>query len=151
MAAIPRGREGPHLSAIDELAKLSRELAEAVHGAVVDFDGFGWTMNPAGREPRNGILTYTLDDSNIFIPPDSVERIERRAIVLPPAVSTDLMARATVDLDKIDVDLLYRESEWVSVRQLIAKPYSALKLDFETLHRGIANSGDSDRVMFGSR
>jgi hypothetical protein len=36
----------------------------------------------------------------------------------------------------------------VSVRQLLAPPFSLLKMDFGTIHRGVANQGESDRVMF---
>ena len=36
----------------------------------------------------------------------------------------------------------------VSVRQLLAPPLSILKMDFGTIHRGIANQGDENRVLF---
>ena len=32
--------------------------------------------------------------------------------------------------------------------QLLAKPFSVIKLDFGTIHRGISNTGDFERVMF---
>jgi hypothetical protein len=34
------------------------------------------------------------------------------------------------------------------VRQLQARPFSIIKLDFGTIHRGVANTGGFERIMF---
>ena len=144
------GGERVPLGRIDELDAFSRELAHSVYGrGHVEFDGYGWSVNPAGSQSQEWHIDYTFDYSTIFIP--LTRLTEQNCIqyaVLPANISTDLKARATLDLDQVDMGLLCRESDWVSIRQLVVKPYSVVKMDFKTIHRGVANSGDSDRVLF---
>ena len=44
--------------------------------------------------------------------------------------------------------LLQKALDCVSVRQLQARPFSIIKLDFGTIHRGVANTGGFERIMF---
>ena len=37
--------------------------------------------------------------------------------------------------------------DYVSVRQLLARPFSIIKLDFGIIHRGVPNTG-FERIMF---
>jgi hypothetical protein len=48
----------------------------------------------------------------------------------------------------VDLRALVQTAEWVSVRQLLAPPFAVLKMDFGAIHRGIANTGTEQRVMF---
>src|SRR5262245_193073 len=107
---------------IDELDVFSRNLADHVYGpGHVEFDGYGWIVNPAGSEQQLWHIDYTLDYSTIFIP---LSRLTAdnclQYAVMPAAIPVGLLAQATTDLDKVDMDLLCRESDWVCVRQLIA-------------------------------
>ena len=43
--------------------------------------------------------------------------------------------------------MLQKALDYVSVRQLQARP-SIIKLDFGTIHRGVANTGGFERIMF---
>ena len=44
--------------------------------------------------------------------------------------------------------LLQKALDCVSVRQLQARPFSIIKLDFGTIHRSVANTGGFERIMF---
>jgi hypothetical protein len=46
------------------------------------------------------------------------------------------------------LDPLVEACDYVSVRQLLARPFSIIKLDFGTIHRGVANTGGFERIMF---
>lgn len=134
---------------IDAVDALSRAIAARVYGTDVQFDGYGWITNPTGSRTQEWHVDYTHDYSTVFIPLSPLtERNSLQYVVLPPDVPPDVYARATADLDVVDVDLLCRELDWVSIRQLIARPFSVLKMDFGAIHRGIANTGGYDRVMF---
>jgi hypothetical protein len=67
---------------------------------------------------------------------------------LPRSLPCEAYRRATSNLDAVDLPALVQTGEWVSVRQLLTKPFSVIKLDFGAIHRGIANTGDYDRVLF---
>jgi len=138
------------LQNIDAVDAFSRTLADQVYGAgEAEFDGYGWIINPTGSRMQDWHVDYTNDYSTIFIPLSPLAECNSlQYAVLPPDLPAELYARATADLDRVDLDLLYRESEWVSIRQLIARPFSVLKMDFGAIHRGIANTGSYDRVMF---
>ena len=43
---------------------------------------------------------------------------------------------------------MHRHSDFVSVRQMLASPFSITKMDFGTIHRGIGNTGDFGRTLF---
>ena len=133
---------------VDELDAWSRELT-AHYGPGVELDGYGLIVNPVGSSPQDWHVDYTMDYGTIFIPLTELrpENALQYAIV-PPDLDEGAYRRATENLDDVDLRLLARESEWVSVRQLLAPPFSILKMDFGTIHRGIANQGDEDRVLF---
>lgn len=145
-----RADEWIELSNIDAVDRFSRALADEVYGpGVATCDGYGWIINPTGSRTQEWHVDYTDDYSTIFIPLSLLtERNSLQYVVLPPDVPADVYARATADLDNVDVDLLCRDAAWVSIRQLVAPPFSVLRMDFGAIHRGIANTGGYDRVMF---
>ena len=132
----------------EELDAWARQLA-GHYGPDVDLDGYGLIVNPVGSTAQDWHVDYTLDYATIFIPLTELrpENALQYAI-LPVGTPDAVYRRATADLDAVDLRLLAREGDWVSVRQLLAPPFSILKMDFGTIHRGIANQGDSDRVLF---
>ena len=133
-----------------EVDAFSRTLAERVYGAgTAEFDGFGWIINPVGSQVQEWHIDYTHDYSTIFIPLSPLTPLNSlQYVVLPEDLSGAVYDAATADLDNVDVNRLCRESPWVSVRQLIAPPFSVIAMDFGAIHRGIANTGGYDRVMF---
>ncbi len=135
---------------VDELDLWARRLMEQHYDrSTVELDGYGLIANPVGSTAQNWHIDYTADYSTIFIPLTelSAENALQYA-VLPQSVSAEEYRRATEDLDAVDLRGLVRNSEWVSVRQLLAPPFAVLKLDFGAIHRGIANTGKEDRVLF---
>jgi hypothetical protein len=128
----------------------ARELAKSHYDAAeVELDGYGLITNPVGSAAQDWHIDYTNDYSTIFIP--LTELSPENALqyaVLPRSAPRDAYTRATENLDVVDLAALARACEWVSVRQLLAQPFSVIKMDFGTIHRGIANTGGYDRVLF---
>ena len=145
-----RADERIALTNIDDVDRFSRALADEVYGVgTATCDGYGWIINPTGSRTQEWHVDYTDDYSTIFIPLSVLtDRNSLQYVVLPPDLPADVYARATADLDNVDVDLLCREAAWVSIRQLIAPPFAVLRMDFGAIHRGIANTGPYNRVMF---
>src|SRR5262249_20604475 len=94
-------------------------------------------------------IDYTMDYSTIFVPlTDVTPENALQYAVLPGSMPRQAYEKAAANLDVVDLPALVRAGAWVSVRQLLAKPFSVVKLDFGTIHRGIANTGSYDRVLF---
>ena len=143
-------REKLAIDCVEEVDRWARELLPLHFDAsVVELDGYGLIANPAGSSAQEWHIDYTADYSTIFIPLTeiSAENAMQYA-VLPRSMPQEAYRQATADLDVVDLPALVQAGEWVSVRQLLAKPFSVTKLDFGTIHRGIANTGDYDRVLF---
>ncbi len=85
---VPIGRP---IRRIDEMAAFSRELVDAVYGrGQVEFDGFGWTINPAGTRAREWHHGYTRDYSKTFIPLSPLtESNSLQYLMLPEDISAD--------------------------------------------------------------
>jgi hypothetical protein len=138
------------IACVEDVDRWARELLELhFDTSVVELDGYGLIANPAGSNAQEWHVDYTADYSTIFIPLTeiSVENAMQYA-VLPRSLTREAYREATANLDRVDLQALVQAGEWVSVRQLLAKPFSLIKLDFGTIHRGIANTGDYDRVLF---
>lgn len=139
-----------NIACVEEVDGWARELLKLhFDTAMVELDGYGLIANPVGSSAQEWHIDYTADYSTIFIPLTgiSVENAMQYA-VLPRSLPREAYRQATANLNAVDLPALVRAGEWVSVRQLLAKPFSLIKLDFGTIHRGIANKGDYDRVLF---
>jgi phosphatidylglycerophosphate synthase len=138
---------------IDGVADLDRWARQFVarhyDSAEIDLDGYGLIANPIGSSAQRWHVDYTMDYSTIFISLTDVsaENALQYAVV-PPDLPAAAHARARTDLDAVDVDGLVRDAAWVSVRQLLVKPYTPIRMDFGTIHRAVANTGSYDRVLF---
>ena len=147
-----RSGEGKKLGVarIDELDAWVRQLTKSIYaGEDIILDGYGFIVNPTGTKSQPWHIDYALDYATLYVPmspltPDNAIQY----VVLPPTLSADAYARATTDRDHINFDELLRHSDFVSVRQMLASPFSITKMDFGTIHRGIANTGDFDRTLF---
>jgi phosphatidylglycerophosphate synthase len=134
----------------EEVDRWARELLKLhFDPSLVELDGYGLIANPVGSNAQEWHIDYTADYSTIFIPLTelSVENSMQYA-VLSRSLPREAYRQATANLDAVDLTALVRAGEWVSVRQLLAKPFSLIKLDFGAIHRGIANTGDYDRILF---
>jgi hypothetical protein len=135
---------------VPEIDRWARDLVNRVYtGADVECDGYGFIINPVGSKAQPWHVDYTMDYSMIFIP---LSRLTPQNClqyaVLPPNAPAAAHAAVAANLDVVDLDALVELCDYVSVRQLLARPFSMLKLDFGTIHRGVANTGDFERVMF---
>jgi len=138
------------IACVEEVDRWARELLKLhFDTSVVELDGYGLIANPVGSNAQEWHIDYTADYSTIFIPLTelSVENAMQYA-VLSRSLPREAYRQATANLDAVDLPALVQAGEWVSVRQLLAKPFSLIKLDFGTIHRGIANTGDYDRILF---
>jgi hypothetical protein len=138
------------IARIDELDRLARAMATTYYeGEDVVLDGYQIINNPVQSKSQQWHMDYTLDYSNLFVPLSPLTPHNAlQYLILPPSLPEEVYRRATTNLDHIDFDDLVNNAEYVSVRQLLAKPFSVIKLDFRTIHRGIGNTGDFDRIMF---
>src|SRR5262245_24865147 len=133
-----------------ELDRWARELvAQAYAGEGVEIDGYGFIINPVNSKAQPWHVDYTMDYSTIFIPLSKLttQNCLQYAVLSPdlPRTASDAFA---ADLDVIDLDALVEAGGYVSVRQLLARPFSIIKMDFGTIHRGVANTGDFERTVF---
>lgn len=144
------GAEPMDLPGVAALDPVVRELAaRAYAGEDAEFDGYGFIINPVGSKAQPWHVDYTMGYSTLFIPfckltPQNCTQYA----VLPKEVPAAARERIAGNLDVIDLDALVEACGHVSVRQLLARPYAILKMDFGTIHRGIANTGDFERIMF---
>ena len=136
-----------HIEAVDALA---RSMVEKYYGKdKVELDGYGLIVNPVGSKEQAWHLDYTTDYSTILIPLTRVTPNNMvQYLVLPPTFSAEERAKLVSDPNEVAFDLLAAHCDYVSVRQLIARPFSVIKMDFGTIHRGIANTSGDDRLLF---
>lgn len=145
------GGAGPMaLEGVPALDRWTRTLADRVYaGEGATCDGYGFIINPVGSRAQHWHIDYTRDYSTIFIPLSRLTTQNcTQYAVLPPNVSPAALAQATANLDRVDFDTLAAVCDYVSVRQLLAPPGAIIRMDFGTIHRGVANTGDFERVMF---
>lgn len=138
------------IARIDELDAWARGMADSAYPEdSVELDGYGWMINPIGSRAQEWHIDYTLDYSNLLIP---LARLTvhncTQYLVLPSALSGETWSRATADLDRVDIEYLVDHCDYVSVRQLIVKPFSIIKLGFQVIHRAVGNTGDFHRPVF---
>ena len=113
-------------------------------------DGYGFVVNPKGtRRHQPWHVDYTTDAAAIWIPMTPfTEKNATQYIALPSHTPRELLEQVASDVDEVDVDALVRELGSVIVQQAIAEPMSILYMGRGTIHRGVPNTGDEDRVVF---
>ncbi len=149
------GDEG-HLP-IADVQKLDRWARSLVTQCYADgeaeCDGYGLMMNPIGTQSQGWHLDYGLDYSTIFIPLTELtpENATQYLVCLDEAAAAardNALAGRNHAYETVELSSLMATGGSISVRQLLAPPFSVLRMDFGTLHRGVANTGDFDRVLF---
>lgn len=129
---------------IDELDSWCRETARRLYaGEAVEIDGYGLIVNPIGSQAQDWHIDYTQGYSTIFIAMSEITAENALQYVVCPEPPRELP-----DLDRIDLRALARIYPWLSVRQLLAAEWSLVRMDFGAIHRGVANTGSHDRIMF---
>jgi hypothetical protein len=134
----------------EELGRWTRSLVDQIYaGEGVQFDGYGFIINPLQSKTQPWHVDYTMDYSTIFIPLSRLTTHNcTQYAVLPPDAPEAARRTIAADLNAIDFEALTEACPFVSVRQLLARPFSIIRMDFGTVHRGVANTGDFERIMF---
>jgi hypothetical protein len=144
----------------DSLALTDKALAAELHawclkaseayaekGAIMD--GYGFVVNPVGSNPQAWHVDYTTDASAIWIPlTQFTDRNATQFITLPDTTPEDALEKVASNVDDVDVAALARSVDHFQVQQIVAKPMSVLYMGRGTIHRGISNSGDDNRISF---
>jgi phosphatidylglycerophosphate synthase len=143
-------REKLPIGCIGELDLWARNLVTTHYDrTVVDLDGYGLIANPVGSKEQAWHVDYTMDYSTIFIPLTEVSTENAfQYAVLPHGLQPDAYRRAVADLNAVDLCHLVQAGNWLSVRQLLAPPFTLIKMDFGAIHRGVANTGNYHRLLF---
>jgi len=137
------------IARIAELDAWVLHTARTHYGADIVLDGYGLIVNPVGSALQAWHLDYTVDYSTIFIPlTDLTPENALQYLDLGDDVPEGAYRLAVTDPDKVDLSPILQSGGTIGVRQLLAPSYSLLKLDFGVIHRGIANAGPSERVVF---
>ena len=131
------------------LDKWSRKAALKYCGSNAIIDGYGFAVNPMGSEYQPWHIDYATDCANVFIPiTPHTEKNAMQYITLPPDTPEDVLEQVASDTDKVDIDALERGVDYLIVQQVIAKPMSVLLMGRGTIHRGVPNTGEDQRVTF---
>ncbi len=112
----------------------------------------GWLWlrgEPVGSKPQVWHVDYTTDAAAIWIPlTQFTDRNATQFITLPADTPEDALEAVASNVDHVDVDALARHVDHLQVHQIVAKPMSVLYMGRGTIHRGITNSGDDNRISF---
>ena len=129
----------------DWCLRASGQFAEK--GAIMD--GYGFVVNPIGSKQQVWHVDYTTDAAAIWIPlTQFTDRNATQFITLPETTPDDVLEQVASNVDAVDVDALARSVDHFEVHQIVAKPMSVLYMGRGTIHRGISNSGDDNRISF---
>lgn len=129
----------------DWCAAASGEFAE--QGAIMD--GYGFVVNPVGSNPQAWHVDYTTDAAAIWIPlTQFTDKNATQFITLPETTPDEVLERVASNVDAVDVAALARSLDHFEVHQIVAKPMSVLYMGRGTIHRGISNAGDDNRISF---
>jgi len=124
-------------------------LPEHYPDELVEVDGIGFIVNPMGSRTQPWHLDYTRDYATVFIPLTPINSDNAtQYVTLSPDTPLEAYARATANLDVVDLEPLINGSSGITICQKVARPFSILKMDFETIHRGISNAGTFHRINF---
>ena len=131
------------------LDKWCRKAARKYCGRNAIIDGYGFAVNPRGSQYQPWHIDYATDCANLFIPMTPfTNKNATQYIALPSNTPEDVLEQVASDTDKVDVDALERGIDYLVIQQVVARPMSILYMGRGTIHRGIPNTGDDDRVVF---
>ncbi|MDP2801475.1 MAG: hypothetical protein Q8O26_06285 [Phreatobacter sp.] len=126
-------------------ATASGQFAE--QGAIMD--GYGFVVNPIGSKPQVWHVDYTTDAAAIWIPlTQFTDKNATQFITLPEGTPDEALEKVASHVDEVDVEALARSVDHFQVHQIVAKPMSVLYMGRGTIHRGISNSGEENRISF---
>jgi hypothetical protein len=112
-------------------------------------DGYGFVVNPIGSQHQVWHVDYTTDTAVVWIPMTPfTDKNAMQYISLPSSTPKKVLERVAQNVDEVDVDALAQRVDYLTVRQIVAKPMSVFYMGRGTIHRGIPNTGKEHRVAF---
>ncbi len=130
----------------DELDRWARALV-ATHYKTdgVELAGYGFTINPPGSMTQPWQSEEATERSLIFVP---LSRLTANDAVQCLVLPAEFRRTVRAAIDRIELDEVLAAADYVNVRQLQAKPFSLIKLDFGAIHRETANTEPRERSIF---
>jgi len=125
-------------------------VKELVHEVFQDWKehhiiSYGFLFSPAhSTKDQKFHIDYTFTTSNLFIPLTKVTHKNGPQYIQPLHSMPDIFNEYG-DIDNI---LEAEQISSIEIRQIVCKPFCLLQLLPGTIHRGICNSDDYDRIMF---
>jgi hypothetical protein len=113
-------------------------------------DGYGFVINPAGTKKHQvWHVDYTTDSAAVWIPMTPfTEKNATQFITLPADTPKHALEQVAINALTVDVDALAGAVDHFVIQQITAKPMSILTMGRGTIHRGIPNAGNDDRIAF---
>lgn len=131
------------------LDKWCRKAARKYCGRKAIIDGYGFAVNPLGSQYQQWHVDYSTDCANVFIPMTPfTDKNAVQYITLPSNTPEEVLEQVASDTDRVDVDALERGVDYLIVQQVVAKPMSVLRMGRGTIHRGVPNTGEDQRITF---
>jgi phosphatidylglycerophosphate synthase len=133
--------------------KLRKEVellvAKCYENCLYNIDGIGFICNPVNSRAQSFHLDYNADYSSLFMPIENANINNQTSyLVFPSLHNEDIFETIKSQNDKVDYEKIIEEYGFVSHRQLLAKPFSVLRMNFGSVHRGMTNLGDKLRITF---
>ncbi len=136
--------------ALDQrLKNLSTGLRDKFCEAGAIMNGYGYIVNPVGSKGQVWHIDYTTDAAVLWIPVSPyTEHNATQFVRLPPNTPSEVLEDIASYVDEVDMDDVCRRVPLVEFCQIAAHPMEMLYMGRGTIHRGIPNTGDSDRIGF---
>jgi len=142
-----RSQEWNDIARINELEDYVKELFDNWFDSKTDeFDGYGFIVNPLGSRTQAWHLDYRAGYASIFIPISPLNPSNATQYIVLPDGTSDIRKRQNPD--SVNLEELVNSVDFVTVRQMLVKPFSILRMEFDAIHRGITNSGTFNRIVF---
>jgi hypothetical protein len=113
-------------------------------------DGYGFVINPKGSlkyQPWH--IDYTTDAATIWVPMRPLtDKNATEYLTLPPNTPWEVLEQLASYVDEVDMGALACRVDYLIMNQIVAKPMSMFYMGRGTIHRGIPNTGEDDRVVF---
>lgn len=112
-------------------------------------DGYGFAINPIGSNYQPWHIDYATDVANVYIPlTPFTDKNAMQYLAIPEDTPKCVLELVAADTDNVDVAAVMNAVDFVVIQQMVAKPMSVLYMRRGTIHRGIPNTGEDDRIVF---
>lgn len=107
-----------------------------------------YIINPTGSKAQRWHIDYNRDFSALFIPLTPLDiNNSTQFITLPKNLDKKLYSKATENPHYVDVEYLKQNCESLIISQLSCPAFSILYMEPGTIHRGVANIGQTRPML----